>query len=190
MRYKLPTEANINKLNRLVKRIFKEKFFNFVRNLKQKIFYISNDQISVIVVIDYSQEAIEVFQNSDALLTCHSLFSGDEKSLDLYGYNHLSLCFLENDSERYSDFQKFYDKYRFYRRKESIFTFLSYEAGQYPILINDEQSLLLIDVLQYLFEIKRLFSEGEEVMPETDEDCVLCFEFDDYELEYNCSIIA
>ena len=190
MRYKLPKEANINKLNRLIKRLFKEKFFNFVSNIQQKIFYISNDQISAIVVVDSLREEIEVFQNSDALLTCHSLFSGDEKSLDLYGYNHLFLGYIDQENVAYDNFAKYHEKYRFIKKDDNIFTYLTYETGQYPIIINDEDSLLLIDVIQYLLEIKRLFYDGEEVMPETDEDCVLCFEFDDYELQYNSSIIA
>ena len=189
MRFNLPNEKIMNRLFRLVKRIYKSDFATFIKNLGQRIFYISNNKISAVVVYDPSDEKIEVFNGNDALLTCHSLFSGDEKSLDFYGYDYLTIGKVGVEEDNYKDNIKLFNKYKFLEDDGKKVLYLSNKSGQYPTMVDADEALLLIDILEYILEIKRLFDEGVESLEKTDVDCVLCFEFDDEQLLYSSSCI-
>lgn len=190
MKYKLPDELVMNKLKRLMKKIRNEGFEQFIANIKQRVFYISNKTLSVVVVCDIAMEKIEFFNGKDALLSCHGMFAGIERGLDYYGYNYLSIEATSKDALVYQDNKVIFDQNKYYQEDNRKFLYLTHLSGQLPMPINNEDALLLVESLEYLLEIKRLFDDGIEVIPETDEDCVLCFEFDDEQLLYNSHIIA
>lgn len=190
MRFSNPSSKIINRLFRLVKRIYRKDFEEFIKNIKQRIFYISNKELSVVVVYGTSDGKIEIFNDKESLLTCHALFSGDEKSLDYYGYNYLSIEPVEFNDELYKTNQHLYDQTKYFNLDSGAVIYFSNKSGQQPSPVTNDEALVLIDVLEYLLEIKRLFDEGIEAVPETNEDCVLCFEFDDDQLLYTSSYIT
>lgn len=190
MRFSNSSDKIYNRLFRLVKRIYRKDFEDFIKSIKQRIFYISNKELSAVVVYGTSDGKIEIFNDKESLLTCHALFSGDEKSLDYYGYNYLSIEPVELEDDIYKTNQHFFQKNKYFQLEERPIIYFSNKSGQQPSPVTSDESLTLIDILEYLLEIKRLFDEGIETIPETDEDCVMCFEFDDEQLMYTSSYVT
>ena len=90
MNFNYPSKRDMNELYRLVKKVYKNGFFEFVKKLGHYIFFIGGSDDNIVLVID-PYDKIDIFCGGRALMTCHFLFSGDDRNLRTYGVTYFSI---------------------------------------------------------------------------------------------------
>ena len=189
MRFRFPNETCMTTLFHLTKKLYTKGFYEFIEAIKQTTFYITNGDLSVVVVVDAKSEKIDIFSGKDGLLTCHNLFSGNEKGLVNYGFSCLSIESISTKEITYSGLEVFLKKYRHYHKDGKTICYISSKIGQNEGIINDNDAILLVEVLQYLFHIKKAY-DNKEIEESPHKECVAVFEFDDINYTYQCNLVA
>lgn len=190
MRFKYPTNDTMKNLNQMAKRLWKHGIFEFVSTMKQNIFYFhNNNDIDAICVIDKDTLKIDVFNDFAGFLTCHNLFSGDERSIDANGFQCLSLSYMDESNEQFAIFKPFIDRYKMRRFDKLYSVFSANHIGEAESIINNNEGKKLEAILFYLYQALTAFNNAE-ISLTASEDSVLVFEFDDDHYTYDFSAVA
>ena len=118
------------------------------------------------------------------MITCHNLLSGDDRAIRNYGIDSISV--EEHDVEDTIYGKEYYEKkYKFYQSNGKNVVYYSSKFGQRPLMLDQNESLLVIDVLEKLLCIQKgLKKKGYNKYAE---EMVYTFEFKNSKRNFNLS---
>ena len=184
MNFVIPKKSTMNKLYRLVKKFYKLNTYEFFDGIGQRIFFITSNAFSFVVIISPEDNKLEIFHGEDGLITCHNLLSGDDRAIRNYGINSISV--EEHDVEDTIYGKEFYEKkYKFFQSNGKNVVYYSSKFGQRPLMLNQEESLLVIDVLEKLLCIQK--SLKKKGYNKYEEEMVYTFEFKNSKRKFSLS---
>ena len=76
MRFTFPSETSKKKMYNLSRKLYKNDFYGFIKELGQRTFFINSDSINCVCVIDDEYNKIDIFVGDDGFYTCHIFFGG------------------------------------------------------------------------------------------------------------------
>ena len=182
MNFVIPKKSTMNRLYRLTKKFYKIKAYDFFKEVGQRIFFVSSRMNNFVVIISPDDKKLEIFHGEDGFLTCHNLLIGDDRAIRSYGIN--SICVEEYDPEDTIFGREHYEKkFKFYQNESKNVLYFSNKFGQKPLMLDERESLVVIDVLERLLHIhKGLKKKGYN---KCDEEMVFVFEFGNSKRKYN-----
>ena len=184
MNFVIPKKSTMNKLYRLIKKFYKKNSYSFFDEIGQRIFFVSSNMNNFVVIISPEDKKMEIFYGEDGLLTCHNLLSGDDRAIRSYGINSISV--EENDVEDTIYGKDYYEKkYKFYQSNGKNVVYFSSKFGQKPLMLDQSESLLVVDVLEKLLNIQAgLKKKGYNKYAE---EMVYTFEFKNSKRKFSLS---
>ena len=184
MNFKIPKKRDMNKLYRLVKKVYKSGFFEFVKELGQHIFFITSKTDNIVVVIE-PYEKIDFFHGEKGLLTCHLLFSGDHRFLRTYGATYFSVEKVNTDEVDISGFEYYLKKFKYHKIDEVNYAaYVSNKPGERSSVFDADEVFLAIKTLKKLLLIQKSFKKKNN-FPNESEDCVCIFDFGNSKKEFS-----
>ena len=186
MRFKFPDKELMKTLYSITRKLYKKDIYEFSERTKLKVFYINSSTVNAVVVIDSFGRRLNVFYTKEGYITCHNLFSGDELSLYSYGFTMLAVEEITDEYREISGLDTFLKKYKHHKVEDKVVAYFSTKKGQLECVIDEEETVVLIETLSYLLNIEDCFAKGYEVV-DTDEEMVAVFEFDDENYTYTSS---
>lgn len=187
MRFKFPEKSYINKMYKILKTFYTDDIFSFVEKINQKIFQIKTEFFNSVVVIDPKEKRMDIFTGKPGMLTCHNMFAGNTAGLAAYGFDQFHIMVKEKKELFTFDSSRYFDKYRFYQKDDNVMCYFSAHPGQLPFVCNDVDIIMLIDICEYILQIKSFYDIGEEKPNESSLELVGTFEFNDTTMEYDSS---
>ena len=173
MEFTIPTKETMTTLYQLVKELFEKKFFDFIDKLGQRIFFIDTEEASFVTIISPNELKIDIFFGQEGFLSCHNLLSGDTSAVFSYGISSLS---VEPTNDNVYGNQYYSENFEFYKDNEKSIGYISHKPFQKPLVVNNEEALLIIEVLKRLLVISAEFQLME--FSETfEEEMVFIFTF-------------
>lgn len=184
MNHILPKRRNMNRLYRLIRKIYKNGFFEFIENFGQRIFFITSTNDNIVAVID-PYEKIDIFYGEAGLLTCHHLFSGDSRNLRKHGLTNISIEKTLLNEHNISGLNYYMDKYRMYKPTDStVMAYVANRPGEGPIVFDDDEVLRCIWLLEKLLIVYKKIKKKELSF---DEDMVCVFDFKDSRRKFDAT---
>ena len=174
MNFVIPKKSTMNKLYRLTKKFYKMKAYDFFNELGQRIFFVSSRVNNFVVIISPDDKKLEFFYGEDGFLTCHNLLIGDDRAIRSYGIN--SICVEEYDPEDTIFGREHYEKkFKFYHNDSKKILYFSNKFGQKPLMLDETDSLIVIDALEKLLHIQKGLRKKD--YNKYEEEMVYVFEF-------------
>ena len=186
MEFNIPTVKTMTTLYNLVEELFEKKFFNFVNNLGQRIFFITTEENSFVTIISPDELKIDIFTGQEGFLSCHNLLSGDTPAVFSYGISNIS---IEPHNDNVYGNKYYLDNFDFYKVDDQMISYVSRKPFQKPLVINEEEALVMTDVLMKLLVIIEGF-ENRKFDTKFEEEMVFIFHFDDeMQFEFNYMLL-
>lgn len=185
LKFKFPEKKNVDKMYKILKKIYTDDLFGFISEIKHRIFKIKCDRFDSAVVIDPNERRMDIFVGARGLMTCHNMFAGDSASVTAHGFYQFHLLQVKNDELKEFGSAKYFDKYHFYKKDGNTLCYFSSKPGQMPFVCEEDELNTLIEILDYLLHIKSFYDEGEETPLPTEDELVGIFEFNDETMEYD-----
>ena len=177
MNFNIPSKKDMNKLYRLVKKVYKGGFFEFVKELGQHIFFIASESLNLVCVID-PYEKIDIFYDHRGLLTCHLLFSGDHRNIRTYGVTYFSIEKTNTEDFSISGLEYFLNKFKHYKIDERNYAaYIANKPGERSIVCDKNQVQIAIKVLEKLLVIQKNYKKMKDY-PTDLETSVCIFDFE------------
>ena len=174
MDFIIPKRRYMNSLYRLTRKIFRNNFFDFVDKLGQRIFFVTSNIDNIVVIITPQENKIDVFYGEDGLISCHNLLSGDKRGVHTYGVS--SICVEEINEKFLCGCEYYLGKFKHYNFKGKAIGYVAYKPGQKPIVIEDEEAKILINVLKKLLLIQKQIEKKNEFV-HYDDEMVCIYDF-------------
>ena len=186
MDFIIPTDKTMSSLYNLVEELFEKKFFNFVENLGQRIFFITTSENSYVAIISPDEYKIDIFSEQEEFLSCHNLLSGDTPAVYTYGICNLG---LETMNDNVFGSKHYLEKFNFYKTEEQTIGYVSRKLFQRPVVVDQNEALKMYDVLSRLIVIQNEF-EQLEFNEKFEEEMVFVFNFkDEHRFEFNYMLL-
>lgn len=187
MNFIIPKKRYMNKLNHLTKKIYSKKFYNFVEQLGQRIFFITSDEESVVVIVSPADFKIDIFYGEYGFLTCHNFLSGDSRAVHTYGVSSLCIEEVEGLDEVYGlDFYS--KKYKLFKSNNRIVCYTANKPGQKSIVVEEDEAKILINVLKKLILIQSRMEQKQE-FKYYDEEMVCVYDFANSKKKYSLNYV-
>jgi len=188
-RFKFP-DLEINKsINSMLRKVKKTNLFDYFAKNGLFAFNIFNKEFNVIAIISSDLEDLSIFKTTDELFTCHNSFNGDEKAINYYGYNCTCVEFREENNINPNFLLELKKHKNYVKVSNSLGYLLKISKGQNDFFVDEDEAILIYDVLQYLFIIRKIYESKEEEIPEKGE-YITSFYFNDDDLMYDCRYIS
>ena len=184
MYFNIPSKKDMNEIYRLIKKIYKGGFFEFVKELGHHIFFIASATDNVVVVID-PYEKIDIFHDEKGLLTCHLLFSGDHRFIRTYGVNYFSVEKINYEEYTISGLEYYLKKFKHFKTlDDNYIAYIANKPGERSIVCDSNQIKIAIKTLKKLLTIQKDFKKKKEY-PEETETCVCVFDFKNHNKKFS-----
>ena len=180
MGFEIPEKESMDRLYYLVSKLYKNKFYEFVKDLGQRVFYITTHEEKVVVVVDGQERKIDIFKSLEDLVTCHFLFSGDNYNLRTYDLSYFSIEEINLTENEYPGLNYYMNEYKHHKVDDNVYTaYLVNKPGEMVTFFEESHVLIAINVLEKLFTIQKHMQKNQ-IRPNKDEDMVILADFGFY----------
>lgn len=187
MSYNVPKKFSLKTIFNLIKRLYSSTFFDMLERLDLHFLYIENGEYKVIVAVESEKKSLNIFYGEDGFITFLSMVRDDARSFFSYASNYIVIEPRDKDEFPYENGDLVEKHFPLYHINGLPVAYLSYKKGRAEMPINDKESKMIIEILQYLLVIRDIYKTGKEKMPD-EKNTIASFVFDDanylYTLDY------
>lgn len=183
MFFNIPKKKYMNEMAATVKKLYKLNVYKSLEKKGIRIFYITDKDESIILVVDCDAHKIDVFAGEAGFLSCHFLLSGDKRGIHSFGLTNYFIEECVMGESNYCGTNYYISNFKHHKVDTDLYvTYHIAKPGQRPIVLEEDE---VINLNRYLKKFFIVFDEIKDNNQLFDEDtaCVCDFSFDNKKCE-------
>ena len=183
MFFDIPKKKHMNDLCATVKKMYKTNFYKLLDRIGIRVFFITDNEESVILVVDFEGHKIDIFAGEAGFISCHCMLTGDKRGIHTFGLSNYVIEETVVGEDYHCGIEYYLSHFKHYKADEDLYvTYHAIKPGQRPIVLEETE---VIDVDRYLKKFLLVIDQISDVKQSYDADtaCVGDFSFDSKKCE-------